>query len=526
MKKAIFLITLLFSIASNAFSASSAPAQNNESDKLTITFHGEFLYDVTEIKGFSLQEQVDQTLKHIEKLAKDLSLDTKDFHIVDEPDKQVTLILLDDQEVIKVWQHEADFFMTSRQELANLRMKKIKAAIEKYRYDFSSFNLKNSLIDSGIATVALIILLFLISFLANKQIKYLTKIVRVSKSRLKLIAILEADNIISMNKGLNSLIKTIAKFTVLAAYLSLVLSFFPQTIGLSKSIKNAMTAPIQRAFYAFLDYIPELITLIIIIYIARLILKTIKHFFQNIENGVIKINGFYPDWAPQTYGLTRIVIVVITIVAAFPYIPGSSSPAFKGISLFIGVLFSLGSTSAVGNVFAGLVLTYMRAFSPGDYVEVNDTRGIVVDRRTFSLRIRTLKNTIVTIPNISVASNHIINYSRRARKEGVILFTKVTIGYDVPWKMVHELLIKAALSTNAVLSEPVPFVLQSSLDDFYVSYELNITTHKPEIWPRIHSELHQKIQDLFKEANIEIMSPHYRHNRDGNESTIPTHGLA
>lgn len=527
MNKTIFLTILLFALTNTTFANNVATAsENNTTDKLTMVFHGEPLYDMTGTKGFNLQEQVNQVLKHIEKIAKNNALDTADFHTVDDSKNKVTLILIDDQEVNKVWQHEADFLMTSRQELATLRMKKIKFAIEKYRKDFSSFKLKDSLINSAIATVILVVLFIVISFIAKKEILYLTKIVRISKNRLKFIAILEADNIISMNKGLVALVKTIAKFAVLLVYVAVVLSFFPKTIGLSKTISQAMTAPITNAFYAFLDYIPELITLLIIIYVTRLILKTVKHFFQNIESGVVKINGFYPDWAPQTYGLARIVIVVVAIVAGFPYIPGSSSPAFKGISLFIGVLFSLGSTSAVGNVFAGLVLTYMRAFSPGDYVEVNDTKGVVIDRRTFSLRIQTLKNTIVTIPNISVASNHIINYSRRARKEGVILFTKITIGYDVPWKLVHELLIKAAVSTNEVLSEPAPFVLQSSLDDFYVSYELNVTTHKPEMWPRIHSELHQQIQDLFKDANIEIMSPHYRHNRDGNDTTIPTHGLA
>ncbi|MCK5834918.1 MAG: mechanosensitive ion channel [Lentisphaeria bacterium] len=526
MKKTIYIIALLFTVMSDAFSDTTESGENGKTDKMTISFHGESLYDVTETKGFSLQEQVDQALKHIEKLAKDISLDTEDFHIVDDSKNKVTVILLDDQEVNKVWQHEADFFMTSRQELATLRMKKIKFAIDKYRKDFSSFKLKDALINSAIATLVFIISLFLISFVAKKEAKYLARIVRVSKSKLKFIAILEADNIVSMNKGLNTLIATIAKFALLLVYLAVVLNFFPQTVSLSKTISNAMTTPIQNSFYAFLDYIPELVTLIIIIYITRLILKTTRHFFKNVENGVVKINGFYPDWAPQTYGLTRIVIVVIAIVAGFPYIPGSGSPAFKGISLFIGVLFSLGSTSAVGNIFAGLVLTYMRAFSPGDYVEVNGTNGIVVDRRTFSLRIRTLKNTIVTIPNISVASNHIINYSRRARKEGVVLFTKITIGYDVPWKQVHELLIQAATSTDKVLKDPIPFVLQSSLDDFYVSYELNVTSRNPEMWPRIHSELHQHIQDLFMTANIEIMSPHYKHNRDGNETTIPTHGLA
>jgi small-conductance mechanosensitive channel len=206
-------------------------------------------------------------------------------------------------------------------------------------------------------------------------------------------------------------------------------------------------------------------------------------------------------------------------VAAFPYIPGSNSPAFKGISIFLGVLLSLGSTSAVANIFAGLLLTYMRPFVIGDQVEIGDTIGVVTERRLLSTRVITLKNELVVIPNIFIVSNSIINYSFMAKKKGLLLHTAVSIGYDSSWRQVHELLIKAAQDTAYILEKPKPFVLQTSLDDFYINYEINAATDHPEKRMEIYSELHQNIQDLFAGAGIEIVSPHYRQIKDSSADT-------
>jgi small-conductance mechanosensitive channel len=215
------------------------------------------------------------------------------------------------------------------------------------------------------------------------------------------------------------------------------------------------------------------------------------------------------------------MILALTAVVVFPYLPGSRSPAFQGVSIFLGVLISLGSTSAVANIVAGVILTYMRAFKVGDRVRIADTIGDVVEKTLLVTRIRTIKNVEITIANAMVLSSHIVNFSASAQKEGLILHTAVTIGYDAPWRTVHQLLIDAALECEHVLRDPMPFVLQTALDDFYVHYEVNAFTDQPSLMARIYSKLHEKIQDKFNEAGVEIMSSHYANVRDGNRSTIP-----
>jgi small-conductance mechanosensitive channel len=215
-------------------------------------------------------------------------------------------------------------------------------------------------------------------------------------------------------------------------------------------------------------------------------------------------------------------VIALALVLAFPYLPGSASPAFQGVSIFIGLLLSLGSTSVVANIVSGLVLTYTHAFRVGDRVRIADTVGDVIEKGLLVTRMRTIKNVEITVPNGMVMGSHIINYSAVAQEHGLILNTTITLGYDIPWRLIHETLIKAAQATNGILPEPRPFVLQTSLDDFYVSYELNAYTDQPNKMIVVYSELHQNIQDFCNEAGIEILSPHYGALRDGNPSTIPS----
>jgi small-conductance mechanosensitive channel len=215
------------------------------------------------------------------------------------------------------------------------------------------------------------------------------------------------------------------------------------------------------------------------------------------------------------------VAVVFAMVVVFPYLPGGQSEAFKGVSIFLGVLLSLGSSSAVSNVLAGLVLTYMRPFHTGDRVKIADCAGDVLEKTLLVTRIRTIKNVEVVIPNAAILGTQILNYSALARSRGLILNTTVTIGYDAPWRTVHNLLIRAALRTEGVLTDPMPFVLETSLNDFHISYELNSYTDRANEMQDIYSRLHAAIQDSFNEAGVEIMSPTFYALRDGNSVTIP-----
>jgi small-conductance mechanosensitive channel len=270
-----------------------------------------------------------------------------------------------------------------------------------------------------------------------------------------------------------------------------------------------------------LSFIPNLVTLLFIALITRMALKVLHFFYDGLQRGKVRYDGIHPELIEPTYQIARFLIVAFALVAAFPYIPGSSSPVFKGLSIFVGFLLSLGSTSMVTNIVSGIVLTYTRGLKIGDRVQINDSTGDVIDRTLLVTRVRTIKNVIISIPNAIVMKNMIVNYSTEADEKGLILHTSVTIGYDVPWRQVHQLLIQAAQATPDVLDTPHPFVLQTSLDDFYISYELNAYTAKAQKMAVIYSELHQNILDQFNQAGVEIMSPSYMALRDGGAITIP-----
>ncbi len=260
--------------------------------------------------------------------------------------------------------------------------------------------------------------------------------------------------------------------------------------------------------------------------VTRYLIRLIRLVFGHISKGDLRITGFYPDWAEPTANLIRALVLVLALIVAFPYLPGATSPAFRGISIFLGVLLSLGSSSAVANTIAGVILTYMRSFLPGDWVQIGDHMGEVVERTLLVTRILTPKAEVITIPNSTVMSGAVKNYSTEAKKSGVIFYTSVSISFDTPWRTVHQLLISAASATKHVLRQPAPFVLQRSLDDFYVTYELNAYTDTPREVLNIYSDLHQNIQDTFNEAGLEICSPHFSALRDGNSIAIPEQYIA
>ena len=320
-------------------------------------------------------------------------------------------------------------------------------------------------------------------------------------------------------------INTVLKWLVilLLIYLSIPILFgiFPWTKNIAETLFGYILNPVKRILSSLWNYFPKLITIIVIIIIFRYVNKGIRFLKTEIEKGDIHIPGFFPDWANPTYQIIRVLVFAFMVVVIFPYLPGSDSPIFQGVSVFLGFLFTFGSAGSLSNVIAGLVLTYMRLFKIGDRVKIGEVVGDVIEKSLLVTRIRTIKNEIISIPNSTVMNSHTINYSSDAPDKGLIIHTTVTIGYDVPWKNMHQALIDAALRTELILKDPVPFVLQTSLDDFYVSYQINAYTKEPNKQAIIYSNLHQNIQDVCNERGIEILSPHYRAARDGNKTTIP-----
>jgi len=317
-------------------------------------------------------------------------------------------------------------------------------------------------------------------------------------------------------------VKVVLIIVLLFVYLPLLFGFLPWTQGLVEVFYGYIESPILYAFHGLIDFVPHLFFIVIILYITRYFVRVMHDMFDDIDEEKLKFKNFPRDWAVPTRKLFTVILYAFGAVMIFPHLPGSNSPAFKGVSLFLGVLFSLGSTSAIANMVAGIVITYMRPFQIGDRVEIMGVVGNVVDKTLLITRVRTAKNEDVTIPNAAVISNHLINFSANASEMGLILHTEVTIGYDIPWRDVEKYLLKATKGTKLLQRDPKPFVLQTSLDDNYVTYELNVYTKQPKKTPEIMSDLNSNILDIFDEVGIEILSPKYVASRDGNMSTVPS----
>jgi len=302
----------------------------------------------------------------------------------------------------------------------------------------------------------------------------------------------------------------------------LVFGQFPATQGYARQVGLWLWNPFVHILQGMLAYLPNLFYILVILVVARFILRMIGYVFSAAERGLISLEPWiHRDVARPTGLIIKVTVMIITLFFVAPLIPGTGSTAAKGISIMLGLMISFGSTSTVGNFVAGIVLMYMRPFQIGERVRIGDTVGDVIERTFLYTKVLTIKNEEVIVPSLTALGFPLTNYSARAHAQGLILHTAVTITYDVPWRQVHELLIRAADRTSHVLKEPEPFVLQTALDDFYVKYQINAYTDQASRMAQIYSDLHQNIQDSFNEARVEICSPHYRQLRDGNSTSIP-----
>ena len=367
-------------------------------------------------------------------------------------------------------------------------------------------------------------LLFWLTFWLYKKVKI--RIQKLQDTRLKPVKIQDYV-LLNTQKQVNLLVflANIGRYVVMLLQLlitvPLLFAIFPQTKSLAYTIFSYIWNPVKSILLGIVDYIPNLFTIIVIYYAMKYLIKGLRYLASEIESGHLKIHGFYPDWAMPTYHIFRFMLYAFMIAMIYPYLPGANSDIFKGVSVFVGLIVSLGSSSVIGNVIAGMVITYMRPFKIGDRIKLNDTTGNVIEKTPLVTRIKTPKNELVTIPNSFIMSSHTVNYSSSARNYGLIIHGEVTIGYDAPWRKVHQLLIDAALATPGVEADPEPFVLETSLSDWYPVYQINAYIKEADKLQKIYSDLYQNIQDKFNEAGVEIMSPHYMAVRNGNASTIP-----
>lgn len=447
------------------------------------------------------------------------------IHVVER--EQTSDVLAGDALVLSVADSDAAPLGRTRQQLAADYSLALRSVLQKEFSGRSLRGITTALLLTALATLLFILAWRVLASLFRRAVAWVRSMegTRIVALRLKGVELVTAHRMTVLAAQSVSMLRWLLTFIVSVIYLETSLGFFPWTRAAAVQFRAYLWGALSTVFLATIDYLPNLVYITLIVVVVRLILQGAQLVFHSLANGQLSLGGFHREWAEPTSKIVRFLIIAFAAVVIFPYLPGANSPAFQGVSIFLGVLLSFGSTSAVSNVVAGIVMTYMIPFRIGDRVKVGDTVGDIVETNLLVVRVRTIKNVDVTIPNAAVLGGHIINYSARCQQEGLILHSTVTIGYDVPWRQVHGLLTDAARATDGILAEPKPFVLQTSLDDFYVSYQINAYTDQANRMAALYGVLHQNIQDAFAAAGVEIMSPHYRAVRDGGTVTLPADQL-
>jgi small-conductance mechanosensitive channel len=320
--------------------------------------------------------------------------------------------------------------------------------------------------------------------------------------------------------GALSLLRGVGRVSFVALYLLLgyawltfVLRRFPYTRPWGEALRGFVLGTVLVLGKGMLAAVPGLFTVAVIVVITRLLARGVHAFFLAVERGRVALPGVYPDTAQPTRRLMVALLWIFAVVVAYPYLPGSGTDAFKGVSVLVGLMVSLGSTGFVNQVMSSFMITYSRSLRVGEYVRIGDVEGSIVQAGLLSTKVRTPRNEEVTLPNAVVAASTITNFSRFER-EGVYARTAVTIGYDTPWRQVEAMLLEAGRRTRTVRQEPPPRVLQTALQDFYVEYTLLVALEHPETRILSLHELHRNVQDVFNEHGVQIMSPHYRADPD------------
>jgi len=518
---AVLIATSCFLAAARLAAQAASPEPDQATQGYPVNVDGREILRIFENVGsFSAQERAQAVANRLQALVNDPTIDLDQIAVVDSPFG--TSIELRDNVLLVVTDNDARHLQVSRSVVASYYLKQIREGIRAAREQHS----KKFLIWAGVkALVTLLIYLLLLWIVIAGARRLLLVVLPVARQldgiKIQKSQLLGGERIAALIGTLIRAARVILIVALTWVFLGTEFNYFPWTREHGKRLLGYITTPVGFVICGFLNYLPNLFYIIVIGAVMYYVLKFLRVLAREIERGNIRIPGFYPEWVFPTYKIVRFLLIALTAVLIYPYLPGENSPAFKGIGLFIGVLFSLGSTSAVANVIAGIIIIYARGFRAGDWVKIGDNTGEITALTMLATHLQTIRNEEVIIPNSVVLSNYVTNYSMQARIKGLILHTSVTIGYEEPWRDVHELLIQAALKTKDILREPAPFVLQNALQDSYVQYEINAYTDQPKRMLYIYSDLHGNIQDCFFAAGVEIMSPIYSALRDGNRTQMP-----
>ncbi len=474
-----------------------------------VVVDGEVLFRVRGVSAFSAEARARSIAERIRAAAADPSVPLNAVGTV--PGEGSTDVVMGDRPIVSVFDADGAVEGVRREDLARAFAARIRAAVEAYRRDRAPRNL---LVGAGAALAATAVLVALVLFLGVLRRRADEGLDRRFRRHIQSVEeqsfqIVQAERVLGMARATLRGLRMLVAFALAYLYLSFVLSRFPWTRATANQLLGYVLMPFSVMGSAFLRYLPNLIFLLVLVAVTRYVLKLLSLVATGVERGTIRVEGFDREWASPTYRIVRLAVIAFAAVVAYPYIPGSESDAFKGVSIFFGVVFSLGASSVVGNMMAGYSLIYRRTFKVGDRVKIADVVGFVTEMRLQVTHLRTTKNEDVIVPNSAILTSQVVNYSSYAAGAGLILHSTVGIGYEVPWRQVEAMLLMAAGRTPGLKTTPAPFVLQTSLGDFAVNYQINVYCDDAHAMESLYTALHRNIQDVFNEYGVQIMTPAY-----------------
>jgi len=508
----LFVLALLSVAPCVALAQPQAPPASDAGDEIVetapVSLDGVVLFQLRGIQAYPAARRAEVISARILELARDRTFDPATLDTVEV--EGWVWIGEEGRRVMRVHPLDGQLEGVGYVGLADVYTLRIREAIQTFRHSRSRESLVSAGWRSAVATVVAVLVFFVLRFLYRGVNRWEARAAqRVKSVKVGTFEIVGAHHIWKVVRAALRVAFALGAAVLAEIYLQYVLGLFPWTWGAARQLNGWVIAPIQFFGRGLLAMIPDLIFLLILFLITRYALRIIKSFFDSVGCGALELKSFYPEWASPTYDLVRVGVLAFSIVLAYPHIPGASSDAFKGVSIFVGAILSLGSTGVISNIIAGYTMVYRRAFREGDLIQIEEVIGFVSKIRLQVTHLRTPRNEEVVMPNSKILNSEVINYSTLAGTDGLLLHTTVGIGYETPWRQVEAMLVEAAGRTAGLLKEPKPFVRQKALGDFAVTYMLLAYCKTPGDMFRIYSDLHANILDLFNEHGVQIMTPAY-----------------
>ncbi|SMO35023.1 mechanosensitive ion channel family protein [Ruegeria faecimaris] len=520
------LVWIMFStamaLAQDAPIETPETSEQSENFKAPVIIDGESLFFLRGSSALPAPERAETVQNNIIQVA--LSSENPEVTVTYEDTELGTRILVDGVPVSTVTVADAEMDQMELDVITYLHGSAIHDAIVAYRANRTEQARVSGALEAlgwtlGFA-VFIAIILWLHRRIRRRTLKFVSRHLKdVETATAKSV---QAEAIAALvSYGLNFILLVVF-FLGFYYYLSFVLLSFAETRYFAQLLLTYLTEPVLLIFKGVVSYIPNLIMLALIAWLAMYIIKGMRVFFDAVEAGTFELGDFESHWVNPTFNIARVLVILIALVFAVPYIPGSDSAAFQGLTILVGAMLSLGANSVVSNMLAGLFVIYRRSTSIGDRIQIGDHIGDVVRIKLMETHLKSIKNELISIPNAQLMNSDVINFSKKTDGSGLLLHTTVGIGYEEPTEKVEAMLIEAARRTKAIKAKPEPFVLWTALADYAINYQINGYTTRGSIIPKIRSDLHRNIVAVFNENNVQIMTPSYI--ADPPEPKIPTEG--